>query len=54
MEVDGSADEVAAKLIAAQSAAGGWCELQQLVDDEEPRRIYVNGATVRFVVDEAP
>jgi hypothetical protein len=52
--VDGAADEVTAKLIAAQSAAGGWCELQQLVGDDERRRIYVNAATVRFVVDEVP
>jgi hypothetical protein len=52
--VEGASDEVVAKLNAAQSAAGGWCELQQLVDDGEPRRIYVNAATVRFVVDEAP
>jgi hypothetical protein len=52
VSVDGASDEVAAKLIAAQSAAGGWCELQQLCEDG-PRRIYVNTATVRFVVDEA-
>ncbi len=49
--VDGASDEVTAKLIAAQSG-GGWCELQQLVGDDERRRIYVNAATVRFVVDE--
>jgi hypothetical protein len=52
--VDGASDEVAAKLIAAQEAAGGWCELQQLVGDGERRRIYVNAATVRLCVDEAP
>jgi hypothetical protein len=52
--VDGPSDEVAAKLIAAQSAAGGWCELEQLVGDGERRRIFVNAATVRFVADEAP
>jgi hypothetical protein len=51
--VDGPSDEVIAKLIAAQSGAGGWCELQQLLADDERRRIYVNVATVRFVVDEA-
>jgi hypothetical protein len=50
--VDGASDDVAAKLIAAQAEAGGWCELQELVGDDEPRRIYVNAATVRFVVDE--
>ena len=52
--VDGASDEVAAKLIAAQSTAGGWCELEQLVNDDERRRIFVNAAAVRFVVDEAP
>jgi hypothetical protein len=52
VSVDGAAGEVVAKLIAAQSDAGGWCELQQLVDGDEPRAIYVNAATVRFVVDE--
>ena len=49
--VDRASDEVAAKLIAAD---GGWCELLQLVGDDEQRRIYVNAATVRFVVEEAP
>jgi hypothetical protein len=49
--IDGASDEVAAKLIAA---ASGWCELLQLVGDDEQRRIYVNAATVRFVVDAAP
>lgn len=50
--VDGASDEVAAKLIAAQGAAGGWCELQELVGGDERRRIYVNAANVRFVVDD--
>jgi len=52
--VDGPSDEVVAKLIAAQSSGGGWCELHQLVDDDERRRIFVNAAMVRFVVDDAP
>jgi hypothetical protein len=51
--VDGASDEVVAKLIAAQSAAGGWCELEQLVGDSERTRIFVNAAMVRFVADEA-
>jgi hypothetical protein len=51
--VEGASDEVVAKLIAAQEAAGGWCELQELVGDGDRRSIYVNAATVRFVVAEA-
>ena len=52
--VAGASDEVVAKLIAAQAAAGGWCELQECVGDGERRRIYVNAATVRFVTDDVP
>jgi hypothetical protein len=52
--VDGASHEVAAKLVAAQATAGGWCELQELVGGYERRSIYVNAATVRYVVDEAP
>jgi hypothetical protein len=51
--VDGASEEVVAKLSAAQGSAGGWCELQQLLDDGGRRTIYVNAASVRFVVDDA-
>jgi hypothetical protein len=51
--VEGPSGEVIAKLVAAQANAGGWCELQELLDDGERRTIHVNAAMVRYVVDEA-
>jgi hypothetical protein len=47
LAVAGACEEVVAKLIAAQGSTGGWCEFEQL----DGRRIFINAATVRFVVD---
>ena len=52
LRVSGSADEVAFKLAQAVAAKGGWCELEQILEADSRRRVYVNCAAIRMVLDE--
>jgi hypothetical protein len=49
--VAGSSVEVVAKLVEAQRATAGWCEVEQVLSDGAHRRTYVNAAVVRWVSD---
>lgn len=49
--VAGTSEEVVAKLVEAQRATGGWCEVDQVLPDGTHRRAYVNAAAVRWVSD---
>jgi hypothetical protein len=49
--VMGTSAEVVAKLVEAQRASGGWCELDQVLDDGTHRRAFVNATAVRWVSD---
>jgi hypothetical protein len=49
--VAGSSAEVVAKLVEAQRATGGWCEVEQVLADGTHRRAYVNASAVRWVAD---
>jgi hypothetical protein len=49
--VAGTSEEVVAKLVEAQRATAGWCELDQVLDDGGHRKAYVNAAAVRWVSD---
>jgi hypothetical protein len=49
--VAGSSAEVVAKLVEAQRATAGWCEVEQVLADGTHRRAYVNAAAVRWVAD---
>jgi hypothetical protein len=49
--VAGTSAEVVAKLVEAQRATGGWCEVDQVLADGTPRTAYVNAAAVRWVSD---
>ena len=52
--VAGTSEEVAGKLVEAQRATGGWCELDQVCDDGTHRKAYVNASAVRWVSDRDP
>ena len=49
--VAGSSVEVVAKLVEAERATAGWCEVEQVLTDGTHRRAYVNAAAVRWVSD---
>jgi hypothetical protein len=49
--VAGASDEVVAKLVEAQRATAGWCELDRVLPDGTHRRAYVNASAVRWVSD---
>jgi len=49
--VAGSSGEIVAKLVEAQHATAGWCEVDQVLPDGTHRRAYVNAAAVRWVSD---
>ena len=49
--VAGSAGEVVEKLRLAQASHGGWCELEQIVEDAEHRPAWVNAGAVRLVFE---
>jgi hypothetical protein len=52
--VEGTSEEVVGKLMEAQRATAGWCELDQVLDDGTHRRTYVNATAVRWVTDRDP
>jgi hypothetical protein len=56
LTVAGTSEEVVNKLVQAESAMAGWCELEQVLSDGRRRRAYVRARAVRWVVDddEAP
>jgi hypothetical protein len=51
--VTGDADEVVASLAEAAAASGGWCRLEEILDDGERRPIFVNAAMARLVAGAA-
>jgi hypothetical protein len=53
ISVSGPVDEVATKLIEACGSASAWCRFEQVLEDSQPRPVYVNGSAVRFVVEES-
>ena len=53
VRVSGDAKQVVANLVEAGSASGGWCRLEEVLEDCGVRSIFVNAAAVRLVADEA-
>lgn len=53
VRVSGDAKRVVANLVDAGSASGGWCRLEEVLEDGGVRSIFVNAAAVRLVADEA-
>ena len=53
VRVSGDATEVVAKLVDAGSVSGGWCHLEEVLEDGGLRSVFVNAAAVRLVADEA-
>jgi hypothetical protein len=53
VRVSGDAEEVVARLVEAADASGGWCHLEEIVEDGGRRSVFVNAAAVRLVADEA-
>jgi len=51
--VSGDAEEVVAKLVEAESVSGGWCRLEEILEDGGLRSVFVNATAVRLVADEA-
>jgi hypothetical protein len=52
ISVTGRAEEVANKLIEASGTSAAWCRFEQQVENGGARPVYVNGATVRFVIED--
>ena len=53
VRVSGDATEVVAKLVDARSVSGGWCHLEEVLEDGGLRSVFVNAAAARLVADEA-
>ena len=53
VRVSGDATEVVAHLVEAGSMSGGWCRLEEVLEDGGLRAVFVNAAAVRLVADEA-
>ena len=52
VRVSGDAEQVVTNLVEAGSS-GGWCRLEEVLEDDGVRSIFVNVAAVRLVADEA-
>lgn len=52
VRVRGDAEEVVGKLIEAGKASGGWCRLEEVLEEGGVRPVFVNAAVVRLVADE--
>ena len=53
VRVSGDAEQVVANLVDAGSLSGGWCRLEEVLEDGGLRSVFVNVAAVRLVSDEA-
>jgi hypothetical protein len=49
--VAGTGEELVAQFVDSQGASGGWCAVDQVLDDGTRRRAFVNAAAVRWVSD---
>jgi hypothetical protein len=52
LRVSGTSEEVIRKLVDAAGTSGGWCELEEVLEGDALRMVYVNSATIRLVIDE--
>jgi hypothetical protein len=53
VRVSGDAEEVVARLVESAGASGGWCRLDEVLEDGARRSVFVNAAAVRLVAEEA-
>ena len=53
VSVSGDAEEVVSSLVEAAEVSGGWCRLEEILEDGGRRSIFVNVAAVRLVADQA-
>lgn len=53
VRVSGEAEEVVANLVEAAAVSGGWCRLEEVLEEGGRRPIFVNAAAARLVADEA-
>jgi hypothetical protein len=53
IRVAGDAEEVVASLVEAAAVSGGWCRLEEILEDGGRRPVYVNAAVARLVAGAA-
>lgn len=52
VRVSGPAEDVVAKLVAAAGTPGGWCHLEEILEDGGRRPVFLNPRVARLVVEE--
>lgn len=51
--VNGDAEQVVASVAEAAAVSGGWCRLEEILENGGRRSVFVNAAAARLVADEA-